>query len=76
MKNLPSIERLEMLPEDNRYEALEWMASQPSAEIDETVDAISRWEIRISLGGMADFYRIYDKATKETKELEPNIENW
>jgi hypothetical protein len=40
------------------------------------VDPISRWEIRISLGGLADFYRIYDKATKEIKELEVNEENW
>jgi hypothetical protein len=46
------------------------------ASIDETVDPISRWEIRISLGGLADFYRIYDKATKEIKELEVNEENW
>lgn len=71
-KILPSIERLEMLPENNRYEALEWMANQPPADIDETVDPISRWEIRISLGGLVDFYRIYDKALKEIKELEIN----
>jgi hypothetical protein len=75
-KNLPPIERLEILPEENRQEALDWMASQPAASIDETVDPISRWEIRISLGGLADFYRIYDKATKEIKELEVNIDNW
>ena len=76
MKHLPSIERLEMLPEENRQEALDWMASQPSADIDETVDPISRWEIRISLGGFMDFYRIYDKATKEIKELKVDTENW
>ena len=52
------------------------MANQPSASIDETVDPMSRWEIRISLGGLADFYRIYDKATKEIKELEVNEDNW
>jgi hypothetical protein len=75
-KKLPPIERLEILPEDNRQEALDWMASQPPASIDETIDPISRWEIRISLGGLADFYRIYDKATKEIKELEVNIDNW
>ena len=65
-----------MLPEENKQEALDWMANQPPASIDETVDPISRWEIRISLGGLADFYRIYDKATKEIKELEVNIDNW
>ena len=73
---LPSIERLEILPEENRQEALDWMASQPPAEIDETSDPISRWEIRISLGGMADFYRIYDKATKEIKLLSVDTDNW
>ena len=52
------------------------MANQPPARIDETVDPISRWEIRISLGGLADFYYIYDKATKEIKALEVNEENW
>jgi len=76
IKILPSIERLDMIPEENRHEALAWMASRPSADIDETADPISRWEIRISLGGFMDFYRIYDKATKEIKELEPNTENW
>ena len=75
-KPLPPIERLDMLPEENRQEALDWMASQPPAHIDDTVDPISRWEIRISLGGLADFYRIYDKATKEIKQLEVNEENW
>jgi len=75
-KLLPPIERLAMLPEENRQEALDWMASQPPARIDDTVDPISRWEIRISLGGLADFYRIYDKATKEIKELEVNEDNW
>ena len=73
---LPPIERLDMIPEENRHEALAWMASQPSADIDDTVDPISRWEIRISLGGFMDFYRIYDKATKQIKELEPNTEHW
>lgn len=76
IKLLPSIERLDMIPEENRHEALAWMASQPSADIDDTVDPISRWEIRISLGGLADFYYIYDKATKEKKMLEANEENW
>ena len=75
-KRLPPIQRLDMLPEENRQEALDWMANQPPARIDETVDPLSRWEIRISLGGLADFYRIYDKATKEIKELEVNEENW
>ena len=75
-KPLPPIERLDMLPEENRQEALDWMASQPPAHIDDTVDPISRWEIRISLGGLADFYRIYDKITKEIKQLEVNEENW
>jgi hypothetical protein len=75
-KPLPPIERLDMLPEENRQEALDWMASQPPAHIDDTVDPISRWEIRISLGGLANFYRIYDKITKEIKELEVNEENW
>ncbi len=67
---------LDMLPEENRQEALDWMASQPPAHIDDTVDPISRWEIRISLGGLANFYRIYDKITKEIKQLEVNEENW
>jgi hypothetical protein len=75
-KLLPSIERLAMLPEENRQEALDWMASQPPERIDDTIDPMSRWEIRISLGGLADFYRIYDKATKEIKELEVNEDNW
>jgi hypothetical protein len=75
-KNLPPIERLAMLPEDNRQEALDWMANQPSASIDETVDPMSRWEIRISLGGLADFYYIYDRSTKEKKMLESNEDNW
>ena len=75
-KLLPSIERLDMLPEENRQEALDWMANQPPAHIDDTVDPLSRWEIRISLGGLGDFYRIYDKATKEIKESEVNEENW
>jgi hypothetical protein len=75
-KPLPPIERLAMLPEENRQEALDWMANQPTASIDETVDPMSRWEIRISLSGLADFYRIYDKATKEIKELEVNEDNW
>lgn len=52
------------------------MASQPSADIDDTVDPISRWEIRISLSGFMDFYSIYDKATKEKKSLTINEENW
>jgi hypothetical protein len=75
-KKLPPIQSLDMLPEENRQEALDWMASQPPAHIDDTVDPISRWEIRISLGGLANFYRIYDKITKEIKELEVNEENW
>jgi hypothetical protein len=75
-KPLPPIEMLDMLPEENRQEALDWMASQPPAHIDDTVDPISRWEIRISLGGLANFYRIYDKITKEIKQLEVNEENW
>jgi hypothetical protein len=75
-KPLPPIEMLDMLPEENRQEALDWMASQPPAHIDDTVDPISRWEIRISLGGLANFYRIYDKITKETKQLEVNEDNW
>lgn len=73
---LPPIERLDMLPKENRQEALDWMASQPPASIDETVDPIRRWEIRISLGGMVHFYRIYDKATKEIKLLTVNTDNW
>jgi hypothetical protein len=68
--------KLDMLPEENKQEALDWMENQPPASIDETVDPISRWEIRISLGGLADFYYIYDKATKEIKALEVNEENW
>jgi len=75
-KPLPPIERLDMLPEENRQEALDWMANQPPAYIDDTVDPMSRWEIRISLGGLANFYRIYDKITKETKQLEVNEDNW
>jgi len=75
-KKLPPIERLAMLPEENRQEALDWMASQPPERIDETVDPISRWEIRISLGGLADFYYIYDKATGEKKMLESNEDDW
>jgi hypothetical protein len=75
-KKLPPIQSLDMLPEENRQEALDWMASQPPASIDDTVDPMSRWEIRISLGGLANFYRIYDKITKEIKELEVNEENW
>jgi hypothetical protein len=75
-KKLPPIQSLDMLPEENRQEALDWMASQPPAHIDDTVDPMSRWEIRISLGGLANFYRIYDKITKEIKELEVNEENW
>jgi hypothetical protein len=75
-KRLPPIERLAMLPEENRQEALDWMANQPPENIDETIDPISRWEIRISLGGLADFYYIYDKSTKQIKVLEVNIENW
>ncbi len=75
-KKLPPIQSLDMLPEENRQEALDWMASQPPAHIDDTVDPISRWEIRISLGGLANFYRIYDKITKEIKQLEVNEENW
>jgi hypothetical protein len=75
-KPLPTIQSLDMLPEENKQEALDWMASQPPAHIDDTVDPMSRWEIRISLGGLANFYRIYDKATKEIKELEVNEENW
>lgn len=73
---LPAIERLDPLSEENRHEALAWMASQPSADIDDTVDPISRWEIRISLSGFMDFYSIYDKATNQIKELEPDTENW
>jgi hypothetical protein len=42
-KLLPPIERLAMLPEENRQEALDWMASQPPAIIDETVDPMMRW---------------------------------
>jgi hypothetical protein len=75
-KKLPPIQSLDMLPEENRQEALDWMASQPPASIDDTVDPMSRWEIRISLGGLANFYRIYDKITKEIKQLEVNEENW
>jgi hypothetical protein len=75
-KLLPSIERLDMLPEENRQEALDWMASQPPASIDETVDPMSRWEVHISLSGVFDFYYIYDRSTKEKKMLESNEENW
>ena len=75
-KNLPPIQRLSMLPEENRQEALDWMANQPPASIDETVDPMSRWQIQINLCGFADFYYIYDKATKEIKSLESNEENW
>jgi hypothetical protein len=75
-RRIPPIERLAMLPEENKQEALDWMANQPPARIDETVDPISRWEIRIHLGGLADFYYIYDKATLEKKMLEASEENW
>jgi hypothetical protein len=75
-KLLPPIERLAMLPEENRQEALDWMANQPSENIDETVDPISRWEVRISLGGLGNFYYIYDKPTKQIKVLEVNEDNW
>jgi hypothetical protein len=75
-KLLPPIERLAMLPEENRQEALDWMASQPPAIIDETVDPMSRWEIHISLSGVFDFYYIYDRSTKEKKSLELNEDNW
>jgi hypothetical protein len=73
---LPSIERLAMLPEENRQEALDWMANQPPADIDETVDPTSRWEVHISLSGVFDFYYIYDRSTKEKKSLTINEENW
>ena len=73
---LPSVEALTMLPEENRQEALEWMASQPPSKADENVDPISRWEIRIGLGGLANFYYVYDRETKQTKQLQVNIENW
>jgi hypothetical protein len=75
-KLLPSIERLAMLPEENRQEALDWMASQPPAIIDETVDPMSRWEVHISLSGVFDFNYIYDRSTKEKKMLESNEDNW
>jgi hypothetical protein len=75
-KLLPPIERLAMLPEENRQEALDWMASQPPARIDETVDPMMRWEVRISLSGVFDFNYIYDRATKEKKLLESNEDNW
>ena len=75
-KLLPPIERLAMLPEENRQEALDWMANQPPASIDETVDPMSRWEVHISLSGVFDFYYIYDRSTKEKKSLELNEDNW
>jgi len=52
------------------------MASQPPADIDETVDPTSRWEVHISLSGVFDFYYIYDRSTKEKKSLTINEENW
>lgn len=66
---LPSIEELTMvLGEENREtaeDALHWMANQPPASIDETVDPLRRWEIKISFSKGSAFYYIYDKSTKE-----------
>ena len=75
-QNIPDISYFDMLPEDNRLEAIEWISNQPETESDKSVDRLSRWEIRIVLGGLANFYVIYDRATKEMKELEQDVSTW
>ena len=65
-----------MLPEENRLEAIEWISNQPEADGDDQPDRLARWEIRITLGGLANFYRIYDRITKETKELKVDVSTW
>ena len=75
-QNIPDISYFNMLPEKNRLEALEWISNQPETESDQSVDRLSRWEIRIVLGGLANFYLIHDRATKEIKELEVDVSTW
>ena len=74
--NIPDISYLDVIPEENRIEALEWISQQPEAEVDDQVDRLSRWEIRISLGGLDNIYHIHDRVTKQNKTLKPNINNW
>jgi hypothetical protein len=74
--NIPDISYLDVLPEENRIEALEWISQQPEAEVDDQVDRLSRWEIRISFCGFDNIYHIHDRATKQTKTLTPNTDNW
>jgi len=75
-QNIPDISYLDMLPEENRLEAIEWISNQPEHDVDHQPDRLGRWEIRIALGGFANFYRIYDRITKETKELEVDVSTW
>lgn len=70
---LPSIDELTMvLGEENREtaeDAFYWMARQASENIDETIDPNERWEIQISIGKITAFYNLYDKSTKEKRQL-------
>jgi hypothetical protein len=63
-----------MVPQENRQEALDWISNQPEALVDDQPDRLSRWEIRIVLGGFDNLYIIHDRATKQTKVLKPNID--
>jgi hypothetical protein len=71
--NIPDIRVLEMLPEGNRQEALDWMAQQPPADIDDCINRLNRWEVRIGLCGIANTYYIYDRSTKQSQMLNPDL---
>jgi hypothetical protein len=74
-KNIPDISYFDMLPEGNRLEAMEWISNQPEHDVDHQPDRLGRWEIRIVLGGMANFYVVNDRVTKQIKELKFDISN-
>jgi hypothetical protein len=74
--NIPDISYLDMLPEENRLEALEWISNQPEHDVDHQPDRLSRWEIRIVLGGMKNFYVVNDRVTKQIKELKVDVSNY
>lgn len=72
--NIPDIRMLDMLPEGNKQEALDWMAQQPPSHMDDCINRLNRWEVRIGLCGICNAYYIYDRVTKESRLLEQGVE--
>jgi hypothetical protein len=67
--NIPDIRILDMLPEENKQEAIDWMAQQPPSHMDDCINRLNRWEVRIGLCGMQNTYYIHDRTFKTTQIL-------